>query len=114
MKFLFECSFTFFSNRNVVLFYYGEGEKIGIKCYEGNIWIPSSNTLKQEANEYITYRWIRITLHFFRLSTMYVQVTILNVNLINLWATILFDSKSEVKTTFDIYLSWTISCFDFD
>ena len=36
MKFLFECSFTFFNNRDVV-FYYEEGEKIGIKYYESNI-----------------------------------------------------------------------------
>ena len=61
---------------------------------------PSFNTLKQEANEYITYRWTRITLHFVELS-MHVKVTVLNINL---WRQ--FDTKALVSCDYLLFFTF--------
>ena len=65
MKFIFECSFTFFSNRDVVFYYIhmGKVKKIGIKCYESNIWIPPLPTPSNKRRMNILHNTGEFELH---------------------------------------------------
>ena len=92
MKFLFECSFTIFSNRDScssTCFTMGKVKKLALNIMKVISGYPLFQH-PQTRGEWIYY--IQVDSNYTAIfSTMYVQVTVLNVNL---WATILFDSKS--------------------